>query len=195
MFGGVAKRLKAAAEQLGHLVYETKALTRDKPWRWSNVWFGEVFWASASYRLSRSAYLALGRGWPVVRVALSPAIYLLRPWSGGCEIHYQADIGRGLRVLHPSLGVVISGKTVAGDYLVLVGGNCIGARRPLEHGDIRIGDNVLLGANACVMGPCEIGNDVRIGANALVVSNTPDGAVLVAPVAVPLRSRAVEHAT
>jgi serine acetyltransferase len=173
-------RIRNAAEQLGHLAYETTRLTGDKWWRWGSVWFTDPFWAVASYRISRGAYLLLGRGWPVVRVAASPLLFALRPWSGRCEINYRADIERGLRILHPTLGVVISGKTIAGKYLVLVGGNCIGGRKAMDHGDIRIGDNVLLGANACVMGPLEIGDDVRIGAGALVIADVVEGAVLLA---------------
>jgi serine acetyltransferase len=184
VLGGIARRLQLAREQLGHLAYETSQLTRDRWWRWSNIWFSDAFWIVASYRLSRTAYLALGRGWPAARIVLAPTLFFLRPWAGGGEIHYQADIGRGLRVLHPTLGVVVSGKTIAGKYLVLVGGNCIGGRKALEHGAIRIGDNVLVGANACVIGPVEIGDDVKIGAGALVVQDTPDGTTLIAPLAV-----------
>lgn len=180
---GLRSRLRRGAEQLGHLLYETQRLNNVHWWRWASVMFTDGFWVLASYRLSRGAYLVLGRGWPVMRVAMAPLVYLVRPWSGRCEINYHADIDRGLRVLHPTLGAVISGKTVAGKYLVLVGGNCIGGRRPLQYGDIRIGDNVLLGANACVMGPVTIGNDVRVGAGALVVKDAPDGAVLLAPLA------------
>jgi serine acetyltransferase len=176
-------RIRRAAEQLGHLAYETRRLTGDNWWRWGSVWFTDTFWALASYRLSRGSYLLLGRGWPVVRVATAPLLFAMRPWSGRCEINYLADIDRGLRILHPTLGVVISGKTVAGKYLVLVGGNCIGGRKALDHGDIRIGDNVLIGANACVMGPLEVGDNARIGAGALVVADVAEGAVLLAPTA------------
>lgn len=173
-------RLRAAAQQLEYLVYETKALTRDKWWRWGNVLFADTFWTLASYRLSRSAYLGLGRGWSALRVILAPGMFAVRPWIRSCEISYHADIGRGLRVLHPGLGVVISGNTIAGEHLVLVGGNCIGARRPLKFGDIRIGDNVLLGANATILGPVRVGNEVKIGANAVLFRDAPDGHVVVA---------------
>ncbi|MFN0247150.1 MAG: DapH/DapD/GlmU-related protein [Kofleriaceae bacterium] len=84
---------------------------------------------------------------------------------------------------------MISGKTVAGRDLVLVGGNCVGGRRPLEHGDIKIGDNVLLGANACILGPISIGDNVRIGAGAIVVHDTGNDEVVVAPVAAPTTIR------
>jgi serine acetyltransferase len=174
-------RIARAAEQLAHLAVETRGLVGRKPWRWGNVWFTDTFWTVASYRMSRAGHLALGRGWGVARIALTPALFALRPWSGRCEIHYQADIGRGLRVLHPTLGVVISAKTVAGKDLVLVGGNCIGGRKALDAGDIHIGDNVLLGANAVVLGPITVGDDAKIGAGAVVVRDVPAGDVIRAP--------------
>jgi serine acetyltransferase len=185
----VLKRLRRAAEQLGHLAHETRRLNGDKWWRWSGVWFTDAFWAIASYRLSRASYLALGRGWPAARVVMSPVLFAARPWLGRCEINYRADLGRGLRILHPSLGVVISGKTVAGENLFLVGGNCIGGRKALDHGGIKIGSNVLLGANACVLGPITVGDGVRIGAGAVVVRDTPSDTTIAAPSPNPLTSR------
>ncbi len=133
--------------------------------------------------MSRSAYLAFGPAWSATRVALSPAFYALRPWFGGCEISYRADIGRGLRILHPGLGVVISGKAIVGENLILVGGNCIGGRRSLGDGDLVLGDNVTLGANACVLGPVRVGNNVRVGANAVVFRDTKDDTTYAAPIA------------
>ncbi len=176
-------RARQAVEQLGHLAHETKRLNGSKWWRWGNVWFSDGFWAIASYRMSRSAFLAFGPAWSATRVALSPAFYAFRPWFGGCEISYRADIGRGLRILHPGLGVVISGKAVVGENLILVGGNCIGGRRALSEGDLVLGNNVTLGANACVLGPVHVGDNVRIGANAVVFRDAGDGETLAAPLA------------
>lgn len=176
------QRLRNAAEQLGHLAYEARRMNGDKWWRWGGVWFSDSFQAVAAYRLNRSAYLAFGRGWSAARVVLSPAMFALRPWTPRCEIHYRADIGPGLKVLHPTLGVVVSAKTIAGKNLELVGGNCIGSRKPIEHGGIRLGDNVMLGANAVVLGPLTIGNGVRVGAGAVVVRDAQDGETIYAPV-------------
>jgi serine acetyltransferase len=175
------ERLSRAKQQLEHLAAETRALTGEGWWRWGSVWFTDAFWTLASYRMSRAGYLALGRGWSVARIAIAPALYAVRPWSGRCEIHYRADIDRGLRVLHPTLGVVVSAKTVAGRNLTLVGGNCIGSRKDLEGGEIRIGHEVLLGANAIVLGPITVGDDVKIGAGAVVVHDVAAGDVVLAP--------------
>jgi serine acetyltransferase len=156
-------------------------MTGDKWWRWGGIWFTPGFHAVAVYRLNRAAYVALGRGYSVARVALSPVTFALRPWAPRCEIHYQADLGPGLLVLHPALGVVVSAKTVAGKGLVLVGGNCIGSRGSIEHGAIRLGDDVSLGANAVVLGPITIGNGVRVGAGAVVVKDVADGETVRGP--------------
>jgi serine acetyltransferase len=174
------KRLRKATEQLGHLVHEVRELNGKSWWRWGNVWFSSSFWAVASYRMNRAGYLALGPGWSAARVVLAPVLFGARPWTGQCEIHYRAEIGRGLRVLHPTLGVVVSADTIAGKNLVLVGGNCIGRRQTSTHAPIRIGDNVLLGANACVIGPLTIGEGVRIGAGAVVARDADPGTVLLA---------------
>ena len=174
-------RLSGATEQFGHLAYETRKLVGSSWWRWGNIWFTESFEAIASYRINRAAFLALGPVWQAARVVTAPARFGLRPWLSGCEINYQADIGRGVRILHPTLGVVVSGHTVAGKNLILVGGNCIGGKKALKPGDIRIGNNVLLGANASVIGPITVGDNVRLGAGAVVVRDVPEGEVLLAP--------------
>ena len=177
------RRLSRAAEQLTNLAHEVQLMNRRGWWRWGGVWFSDTFIAIAAYRLNRSAYLALGPAWSAAHVALAPLRLAASPWTPRCEIHYEADIGRGLRLLHPSLGIVVSGKTVAGKNLVLTGGNCIGSRKPLKDGDIRLGDDVMLGANAVVLGPVTLGNGVRVGAGALVVRDAADGETLTAPVA------------
>lgn len=106
-------------------------------------------------------------------------MFLVRPWVRGAEIHYRADIGRGMRILHPGLGIVVSGKAVCGENLVLTGGNCIGGRAGTQQGAIRIGDNVSLGANAVILGPITIGDNVQVGAGAVVVKDAPSNTVLV----------------
>jgi serine acetyltransferase len=115
---------------------------------------------------------------------MAPARFILAPWLGRCDIHYRADIGPGLHILHGSLGVVISGNAVIGKNLLLVGGNCVGIRR---QGEIRIGDDVLLGANACIIGPVVIGDGVKLSPNALVTDDVSAGEVMLAPLATPRR--------
>ncbi|MBI5928565.1 MAG: serine acetyltransferase [Chloroflexi bacterium] len=166
-------------EQLSHLGYEVGFIINHHWWRWFTIWFTSAFWVVCSYRVDRFCYLIFGNKWKIIRLAISPLLFLTRPWRGNCEIHYEAEIGPGLVVLHPTLGVVVSKYTIAGHNLILTGGNCIGASKRLNLGDIKIGDNVDLGANAIIIGPVQIGNNVRIGAGAVVVNNAESDGVLV----------------
>ncbi len=160
--------LRTSLQQLQYLFVDLNRINR-RPWRWSTCWFEPAGIVIVSYRLERSLYLLLGGLWPLIRALLAPIRFLLRPWLGRSTIHYEADIGPGFRVLHPELGVVISAKTIAGRNLILTGGNCIGGRSPLSNGDLCIGDNVQLGANAVILGPVRLGDRIQIGAGAVVV--------------------------
>ena len=167
-------------QQLRYLLVDIGRITNGRWWRWLGLVFMQSFAAVAFYRLDRGMSLRFGRKWSAGRILLSPLIALVRPWHG-CEIHYQADIGPGLLILHPSLGVVVSAFTVAGEALELTGGNCIGSRASGGRypGVITLGDQVSLGVNASVIGPAQIGDRVQIGAHALVVDDVPsDGTVL-----------------
>jgi serine O-acetyltransferase len=111
-------------------------------------------------------------------------------WVTGIEIHPGARIGRRLFIDH-GMGVVIGETTVIGDDCLLFHGSTLGGRsmtRGKRHPTL--GDRVLVGAGAKVLGPLWIGDDAQIGANAVVVKDVPDGAVAVG---VPARVRVPEH--
>ncbi len=173
------RRFGLFAQQYLFLATDVQRMVNVHWWRWPWIPFTLPFSVVVSYRVSRSFYLLLGPVWGALRFALSPLAFILRPWMGNCEIHYRAQIGPGLKILHPSLGLVVSAHTVAGSGLTLTGGNCIGGRRPLEDGDICIGDGVSLGANAVLLGPARVGDRVTVGAGAVVVSDAVSGQVLV----------------
>lgn len=166
-------------EQVSALLSEVRCMVGVRWWRWFAVWFSTPFLAVACYRVDRGLFLTLGALWPPLRLLLSPLGFLARPWIGWADIHYRAEIGPGLTILHPALGVVISGRSRIGDGLVLTGGNCIGGRPGLKEGDLVIEDNVTLGANAVVLGPCRVGRGAVVGAGAVVVNDIPAGAVVV----------------
>jgi serine acetyltransferase len=172
-------RFSKAAYQLECLREEYNILVNGKPYRYFSVLIGGSFLAIMGYRIDRMLFLLLGNSYRVLRVLLLPLIFITSPWRPRCEIHYMADIGKGLRILHPSLGIVINGKAVVGDNLLLVGGNCIGARKTVKQGDILIGNNVTLGINSMILGPIVIGDNVNIGAGAVVVKDAKPNSVLV----------------
>lgn len=168
-------QLQTAMLQLSYLAYEVRAMNTT-PLHWLNCWFRPAFWMITSYRLNRCGYLAFGKGFIALRIIIAPLLFILRPWVSYGEINYRASIGRGFKVMHPTLGVVISALAVIGDNFHIVGGNNVGIRldRIYEEGSIRIGNNVTMGANAVIIGPVTIGNDVQIGAGSVVVKDVPD---------------------
>jgi serine O-acetyltransferase len=101
----------------------------------------------------------------------------LTRWLTGIEIHPGAVIGRRLFIDH-GMGVVIGQTAVIGDDCVLFHGSTLGGRsmtRGKRHPTL--GNRVMVGAGAKVLGPLSIGDDVQIGANAVVVKDVPAGAV------------------
>jgi serine O-acetyltransferase len=106
----------------------------------------------------------------------------------GADIPYPADIEPGLVILHP-VGVVIGGRTKIGKNCTLMQGVTLGAkwsRGGLPEYPV-IGDNVVIGAGAKVLGKVTIGDDAIIGANAVVLSDIPPGATAVGIPAQPLQ--------
>jgi serine O-acetyltransferase len=97
----------------------------------------------------------------------------------GIEIHPGARIGRRFFIDH-GMGVVIGETSVIGDdvtlyHQVTLGGVTWspGKRHPT------VGDGVVVGAGAQVLGPITVGRDARIGANAVVLKDVPPGATMV----------------
>lgn len=174
------ERLRSAGRQFPHLFADLGRSVGGKRFRWLSIWWTPTASVLISYRLNRAGYLLLGRSlFGLVRGVLAPVFFLLRPWTVPHEIAYQADIGPGLHLLHLNLGVVVSGNTVAGRNLCLIGGNVIGQRRSGREGPIVLGDDVTLGAGALVLGPLHLGDRVTVGAGAVVIDDAPDGAILV----------------
>jgi serine O-acetyltransferase len=112
---------------------------------------------------------------------------LVKIVTGGIEIHPGARIGRRLFIDHGS-GVVIGETAVLGDDVTLFHQVTLGATGSPLHSRAqrhpRLGDRVLVGANATLLGPISIGDDASIGAQALVVSDVPAGGTARAPRAV-----------
>jgi serine O-acetyltransferase len=97
----------------------------------------------------------------------------------GVEIHPGATIGRRLFIDH-GMGVVIGETAVVGDDVVLFHGATLGGKsmkRGKRHPTV--GDRVVIGAGAKVLGAVWIGDDAQIGANAVVLKDVPPGAIAV----------------
>jgi serine O-acetyltransferase len=95
----------------------------------------------------------------------------------GVEIHPGAQIGRRFFIDH-GMGVVIGETAEVGDDVLIYHGVTLGGRsmkRVKRHPTI--GNNVVIGAGARILGPVLIGDRVQIGANSVVVKDVPAGAV------------------
>lgn len=100
-------------------------------------------------------------------------------WLTGIEIHPGAKIGRRFFIDH-GMGVVIGETTEIGNdvtiyHQVTLGGTSTkkGKRHPT------IGNNVVIGAGAKVLGPVKIGDNCKIGANSVVVKDVPPNSTVV----------------
>jgi serine O-acetyltransferase len=119
-----------------------------------------------------------------------------RAWSQfvrfltGIEIHPGATIGRRFFIDH-GMGVVIGETAVIGDDVMLYHGVTLGGttvRREQRHP--RLGDRVVVGAGATLLGPITIGDDSVVGAGAVVIRDSPPHSLLVG---VPAKVRPQRH--
>lgn len=97
----------------------------------------------------------------------------------GIEIHPGAVIGRRVFIDH-GMGLVIGETAVVGNDVLLFHGVTLGGTT-MSHGKRHptIGDRVVVGAGAKILGSVYVGSDARIGANAVVVKDVPNGATAV----------------
>ena len=113
----------------------------------------------------------------------------LRPWARllsqiarfitGIEIHPGATIGRRFFIDH-GMGVVIGETAEVGDDVLMYHQVTLGGRsRGRFKRHPTVGNRVLLGAGAKLIGPITVGDDAKIGANALVVDDVAPGEIVV----------------
>ncbi|MBR8838058.1 MAG: serine O-acetyltransferase [Stigonema ocellatum SAG 48.90 = DSM 106950] len=91
----------------------------------------------------------------------------------GIEIHPGAVIGRGVFIDH-GMGVVIGETAIIGDYTLIYQGVTLGGTgKECGKRHPTLGENVVVGAGAKVLGNIQIGNNVRIGAGSVVLRDVP----------------------
>ena len=137
----------------------------------------------------RLAHWLWRRGWLLAGRYVS---HLGRIWTG-IEIHPAAQIGKRLFIDH-GMGVVIGETAEIGDDCTLYHGVTLGGRLPRrgEFGQKRhptLGNSVIVGSGAQILGPFRVGDCARIGAGAVVISEVADGLTVVGPPARPVPRR------
>ena len=128
--------------------------------------------AVIAYRISHALYKAR-------LFFLARLISQLSRFFTGIEIHPGATIGKGLFIDH-GMGVVIGETAEIGDNVTLYHGVTLGGTgKDKGKRHPTLGNNVVVGAGAKVLGPINIGNDAKIGANSVVLKDVPAGATAV----------------
>jgi serine O-acetyltransferase len=96
-------------------------------------------------------------------------------WLTGIEIHPGAKIGQRLVIDH-GMGVVIGETAEIGDDCIIFHGVTLGGVKfDLTKRHPTVGNRVLIGAGAKVLGPIHIGDNARIGANAVITRSVNPG--------------------
>ncbi len=128
--------------------------------------------ALLAHRLSHRLW-NLGLNWPARFLS-----HLTR-WLTGIEIHPGAQIGCRVFIDH-GMGVVIGETAVIGDDCTLYHGVTLGGtswKKGKRHPTL--GNGVVVGAGAKILGPITVGDGARVGSNSVVMKNVPAGATVV----------------
>ncbi|MEH2239805.1 serine O-acetyltransferase [Nostoc sp.] len=97
----------------------------------------------------------------------------------GIEIHPGAAIGQSVFIDH-GMGVVIGETAIVGDYALIYQGVTLGGTgKECGKRHPTVGENVVFGAGAKVLGNIQIGNNVRIGAGSVVLRDVPSDCTVV----------------
>ena len=100
-------------------------------------------------------------------------------WLTWIEIHPAARIGTGFFIDH-GMGVVIGETAEIGDYVTMFQGVTLGGTGK-EHGKRHptIGNHVVIGAGAKILGGIKVGDNVKIGANSVVLKSVPSNSTVI----------------
>ena len=124
-------------------------------------------------------YRLTHRLWLLKLKWLARFISMLARWITGVEIHPGAVIGRRFFIDH-GMGVVIGETAQIGDDCTLYHGVTLGGTT-WEKGKRHptLGNNVVIGAGAKILGPIILGDDVRVGSNSVVVKSVDNAQTVV----------------
>lgn len=109
--------------------------------------------------------------------------YLL--WIKWIDAHHNASFGTNYNsgsifnspphLPHGPNGIIVGHDSIIGKDVTIF------QQVTIAHGNVRIGNNVMIGAGAKILPNVTVGNNVKIGANCVVVENVPDNATVVLP--------------
>jgi serine O-acetyltransferase len=135
-------------------------------------------WALVIYRFGRWRYTIR---WRWLRMPFSFLYKVLKPVFEiltGIELPCEVTLGRRFRIDHFG-GIIISGDAVFGDDCVVRNGVTVGLKHTGHRAAPVLGNRVDIGAGAKILGAIRIGDDVLIGANAVVLTDVPPNFIAV----------------
>ena len=125
------------------------------------------FWAIVFYKFSRYFYLRKHYFWARFWMEVGKRLTSI-------EIHPGAKIGKRLFIDH-GFGVVIGETCIIGDDVVIYHGVTLGGTgKEWGKRHPNVGNRVMIGAGAKVLGNINIGDDVKIGANSVILKDVPN---------------------
>ncbi len=114
------------------------------------------------------------------KVKIIPIAFLIRLFMRiifSCDIPYKMVIGKGANFPHYALGCLFHPKVSIGEHCTILHNVTIGGKSG-SNVLPKIGNNVLIGTGAIILGPITIGNNAIIGAGSVVVKDVPDNCVV-----------------
>ena len=130
------------------------------------------FWAMFNHKIANRLYR-----WRLY--FLSRAVSQLSRFFTGIEIHPGAKIGNGVFIDHGA-GVVIGETCEIGDNVTMYQGVTLGGTgKDTGKRHPTICNNVIIGAEALLLGPITVGEGAKIGAGAIVIKDVPPGSTIV----------------
>lgn len=141
-------------------------------------WGAQGFWVMVVYRFGRWRYgvqpALLRKFFSLIYHVLYKLVQILT----GIELPCEVPVGRNFVIDHFG-GIIISGYAKFGDNCRIRDGVVVGLRRVEDKCAPIVGNNVDIGSGAKLLGQIKIGDNVLIGANAVVLCDVPDNSIAV----------------
>jgi serine O-acetyltransferase len=141
-------------------------------------WGAQGFWVMVVYRFGRWRYTVRPALVRKFFSAIYRVLFKLIQIVTGIELPCEVEVGQNFVIDHFG-GIIISGYAKFGDNCRIRNGVVVGLRRVEDKRAPIIGNNVDIGAGAKLLGPIRIGDNVLIGANAVVLQDVPSNSIAV----------------
>ncbi|MGM9681762.1 MAG: serine O-acetyltransferase [Eubacteriales bacterium] len=170
---GIIRKFDEKTDQIANLIaqieYDIEQIKDRDPAATSNLEVALLysgFHAVTAHRLTHALHT---HGFPMTARAISQSVKFLT----GIEIHPAATIGKGLFIDHGT-GVVIGETAEIGDDCTIYQGATLGGTGKITgKRHPTLGNNVMVGAGAKILGPFKVGDNAKIAAGAVVLEEVP----------------------